>query len=140
MWWNDHTNSNYPLIILGFISFTPIILVIFLLIRRRSNKANIKKTKQEIVVIDNNFDNFRDKLKNSKSMKSEREAKKICETLVFKGDAANESCSISRIPFKHNEIILRCPYCKKKYKEKYLADWLLTNDICPVCRVKLIVR
>ena len=128
------------LIVLSLPVINGIIWITYMLVRRKLIRKEQEEYPERVINYDKSFKDFRQQLKEYKSKRTRIEALKICEILVFNGDTTNEICSISKVAFTQNDVVLSCPYCRKKFKRQYLVEWLEKKDICPVCRVKIIVR
>jgi hypothetical protein len=128
------------LIALSLPTINGIIWMIYLLVRRKQIRNEQEKNPERVMNYEKSLVDFRQQLKNYKSKRTKIEVLKICEILVFKGDISNENCVISKVAFTQDDVVLSCPFCRKKFKRQYLVEWLEKRDICPVCRVKIIVR
>ncbi|NHJ47984.1 MAG: hypothetical protein FK733_09365 [Asgard group archaeon] len=142
IWWYGILQEYFyiPFVLLGLPIGIGIIWVVFIYVRRKQARKEHEENQENVMNYEKNFEDFRQQLREYKTKRTKIEVLKICDTLVYDGDISNEICSISKTPFTQNDVALNCPYCMKKFKRKYLVEWLEKKDICPVCRVKIIVR
>jgi hypothetical protein len=142
IWWYGVLQSYFyiPFILLGLPIIIGIIWLVFVYIRRKQARKEYEENQESVISYENNFEDFKLQLKDYKSKRTKIEVLKICDSLVFTGDVSNQVCNISKIPFKSDDVVLSCSYCKRKYKRQYLMEWLVKKDDCPVCRVKIIIR
>ncbi len=58
------------------------------------------------------------------------------EPYTYHGEIQNKLCKITRNAFKKDDEIIQCPECLSLYHKKYLIEWLLRKNVCPVCGKK----
>ncbi len=116
--------------------------LIYQIIRKKHfiKEQEIARKSRNLRSPDRNINNFRMQLKMSINDKALQETLRGIKIIKFNDDIIEKHCSISKIKFKAGEEVFQCPYCKSLYKRNYLIKWLAKNDICPVCRYKIIVR
>lgn len=119
-------------------------LVYFIITKIIQKKAQMRRQKAvtsgEIESLERSTNDFKEQLKSSLIQKPIKEIMREIETIKLNEEVPEEKCKISRSKFSKGEEISRCPFCKSVFKKEYLIEWLLKNEICPVCRKRIIVR
>ncbi|NHK30026.1 MAG: hypothetical protein FK730_01655 [Asgard group archaeon] len=148
LWWifnYEHEYPSIPYVLLSIILLfliSGIVWLVYQITRRRRRIKEHKKAREtrEINSSDRNIDEFHTQLKIHRRDKALHETLREIAIIKFSDDITGQHCSISKTKFTTGEEVLQCPYCRSLFKRNYLIEWLVKNDICPVCRYKIVVR
>ena len=126
-------------------TFFIIVWIIYLSLIRQQKRKEQERLQEaiergEIIAFERSINHFQEQLKISGKNKAIKDIMREIQIVKYEGKDPEQKCCISKSKFTIGEEISRCPFCKSLFKKEYLTVWLMKNEICPVCRVKIIVR
>jgi hypothetical protein len=141
----EHEYPSIPYVLLSIVLLfliSGIVWLVYQVIRKSRRLKEWKETSvtEEIKTTERNIDEFHKQLKIHRRDKALHETLREVAIIKFSDDITGQHCSISKSKFTAGEEVLQCPYCRSLFKRNYLIEWLVKNDICPVCRYKIVVR
>jgi hypothetical protein len=141
----EHEHPSIPYTLLSIIILILISGIAWLIYQLRRRSRRLREWKEtpeieEIKTTERNIDEFHMQLKTHRRDKALHETLREVAIIKFSDDITGQHCSISKSKFTPGEEVLQCPYCRSLFKRNYLIEWLVKNDICPVCRYKIVVR
>ena len=127
-------NSNYAILmlVLGLVVLAIGIVLFILNERKKRKKKQTKKQKSTKTQESVNY-SIRYQLDDEKI---EKKGKLIATKIDY--SVVGEVCMISKLPIEESESVLQCPFCSSYFLKEYLEEWTEENDICPVCKKKII--
>jgi hypothetical protein len=147
VWLFNYSQGSYYIIYILISIFSLLLIfgiawLVYQIIRKRRYLEEQEEISEssEFRSSERNIDDFHRRLKTHRRDKALYETLREVKIIKFNDDVTGHQCSISKSKFTAGEEVLQCPYCKSLFKRNYLIDWLVKNDICPVCRYKIVVR